>query len=506
VAIRTALGAGQGRLARQFLTESVLLALAGGVLGVGFALAGVNALLAANPDSVVRLDRVGLDLRILGFTLLVALLTGLLFGLAPALHARARALLAGLREGGRTTAGRARHLFRASLVVAEVALAAVLVIGAGLLIRSFTGLQRVDPGFDPRGLLTLQVSLPEAVYPEAGDVQALYERLLAQVRALPGVASAAAMTGLPPVRDVNANDTEFESVPEDPQGPAHNVDYYQTVSLGYFEAMGIPLVAGRAFEPPDAGGPPVAIVNQTLARLFWPQGDPLGQRLRPCCGDENPWLTIVGVARDVKQGGLARPTGTELYFLADQAARAGFAARARNLVVRAAGGDPLAPAAPVRAEVRRLDAGLPVAQLRPMEEVLAGSIGGSRFLTLLVGVFAVVALALAAVGTYGVLAYAVEQRRHEMGVRMALGARAGGLLRMVLGQGMRLAAAGLVLGLAGAWALRRLIAGLLFEIAPGDPATFAGVAAVLASVALGACLIPARRATRVDPVVSLRVE
>ena len=314
------------------------------------------------------------------------------------------------------------------------------------------------------------------------------------------------MTGLPPVRDVNANDTEFESVPMDPDGPAHNVDYYQTVSLGYFDAMAIPLTSGRGFEPADGGGPPVAVINQTLARVFWPDGDPLGQRLRPCCGDKIPWFTIVGIARDVKQGGLDQPTGTELYFLADQSAKAGFAARTRNLVIRAAAGDPMALAGPVRGAIRRLDAALPVDQLRSMHEVVAGSLAGSRFLTLLVGIFALVALSLAAVGTYGVLSYAVEERRHELGVRMALGARAGGLLGMVLGQGMRLAGVGLALGLAGAWALRRLLAGLLYGVTPGDPGTFAAVAAVLAAVALAACLVPAYRATRVDPVVSLRSE
>ena len=307
VAVRTALGASQGRLMRQFLTESVLLALVGGAVGVGCALFGVNALLAANPHSVVRVARVGIDPRILGFSLVLAVFTGLLFGLAPALHARARALLAGLREGVRTTAGLGRRLFRGALVVAEVALAAILVIGAGLLIKSFTGLQRVDPGFDDRGVLTLQLSLPEALYPTASDVQGFYDRLLAETGALPGVAAAAEMTGLPPVRDVNANDTELESVPMDPDGPAHNVDYYQTVSLGYFDTMAIPLTSGRGFEPADGGGPLVVVINQTLARVFWPDGDPLGQRLRPCCGDKIPWFTIVGIARDVKQGGSTSP-------------------------------------------------------------------------------------------------------------------------------------------------------------------------------------------------------
>jgi predicted permease len=382
---------------RQFLTESVVLALAGGALGLGLAVAGVNAVLAANPASVVRVERIGLDGRILAFTLAVALATGLAFGLAPALHARARAFFDSLKEGARATAGRGRRLFRACLVVAEVALAAVLVVGAGLLLRSFLTLQRVDAGFDPEGVLTFQVSLPEPAYPGATDVEGFWGRLLAGLGSLPGVEAVAAMSGLPPKRDVNANDTEFEGVPEPPAGPPHNVDYYQFATAGYFEAMKIPLASGRFFTAADAGSTElVVVVSQRLAQVFWPGGEPLGKRLRPYFGDDPPWLTVVGVAGDVKQGGLNRPSGTELYFHAAQVHRRfGFPLRTMNLVLRT-DGDPLALAGAAQAEVRRLDPALPVANLQPLSRVVGNSMAGSRFLTLLVGVFGALALVLAA--------------------------------------------------------------------------------------------------------------
>jgi predicted permease len=508
VAVRTALGAGRGRLLAQFLTESVVLSLAGGALGLALAIVGVNAVLAANPDSVVRVDRVALDGRILAFTLLVSLATGLVFGLAPALHVRARSFFASLREGARSTAGRGRRLFRSGLVVAEVALAALLVVGAGLLLRSFWALQRVETGFDPRGVLTFQLALPEPIYPKPEDAEGFYQRLAAGLTALPGVEAVATMTDLPPKRDVDANDTEFEGVPGPPEGPIQNVDYYQFISPGYFEAMRIPVVKGRAFVGADATSETaVAVVSRRLAQVFWPDQDPIGKRLRPDFGPEIPWFSVVGVVGDVKEGGLNRPAGTELYLLADQllVRRLGFGLRTRNLVVRTAG-DPLALASSVRAEVRRLDPALPVAGLQPLARVVRNSLGGSRFLALLVGVFGAAALMLAAVGTYGVLSYAVEERRHEMGVRLALGAAGGAVLGLVLRQGMRLAGAGLAAGLVGALALRRVIASVLFETAPTDPVTFGGVAALLAGVALFACWLPARRAMRVDPMVTLRSE
>jgi len=313
IAVRIALGAGRGRLLRQFLTESLLLALLGGGLGWLLAAWGVRALVAASPDSIPRLAEVRVDPRSLAFTLVVSLAAGVLFGLAPAVHTRAATFFAALKEGGqRTTAGGARQRLRRALVVAEVTLAAVLVIGGGLLIRSFVELQRVDPGFQPRGLLTMEISLPQASYPKPVQVAAFVDRLTDRLSALPGVEAAAVMNGMPPRREVDANDTMFEGVPEDPKGPAHNVDFWQFASRDYFRAMRIPLVAGRFFGAQDGPqGSGVAVINETLARTFYPGRNPIGRRIKGY-GAAGRWLTIVGVARDVKQQGLDRKTGTEL--------------------------------------------------------------------------------------------------------------------------------------------------------------------------------------------------
>ncbi len=511
VAVRTALGALRGRLLRQFLTESLLLALAGGVLGLLLAAWGVRALLAANPESIPRFAEIGVDPRGLLFTFLVSVAAGIAFGLAPALHTRGGAAFAALKEGGqRTTAGGARQRLRRGLVVAEVTLAAVLVVGAGLLIRSFWQLQQVDPGFQPQGLLTMELALPPASYPAPAQVAAFVDRLTERLAALPGVESAAAMNGLPPRREVDANDTMFEGVPEDPKGPPHNVDFWQFVSRDYFRAMRIPLVAGRFFGAqdgalgPGAGGGGVAVINETMARTFWPGKDPIGRRVR--AGRDTAWLTIVGIARDVKQQGLDQKTGTELYFLEPQApATAGYSPYTFYVVLRGLR-DPMLLAAAARAEIARLDPSLPVAHLQTMQRVIHQSLARPRFVTLLVMLFAAVALALAAVGTYGVLAYSVEQRTQEIGVRMALGAQVQGILAMVLRQGLGLVASGLVIGLSLAIVLRRVLASLLFGVSPSDPLTLAGVAAVLGLTAAAACYLPARRAAAVAPAVALRHE
>ncbi len=503
MAVRSALGASGARLMRQLLTESVLLALAGGALGLALAAAGVRAL--SHADSIPRGAEIAIEPRTLAFTLAVALLTGILFGLAPALHARGRAFAAGLRDGGqRATAGRGRQRLRGALVVAELALAALLVSGAGLLLRSFWELSRVDPGFDPQGVLSCSVALPPAVYPKDRQT-AFYDRLVARLAALPGVAGAAAASGLPPKRQVDANDLDFAGVPRDPKGHWQNVDYWQVVTVDYFRTLRVPLVAGRAFTAADGSGRPgVVIVNQTMARTFWPHRSPLGERVRV---PGNPWLTVVGVAGDVKQGGLDEKTGTELYFPSAQvAAETGQMFPARFLVVRSAAGPAglAALAGAVRAEVGALDPALPVDALRPLAEGVAASMGQTRLMLRLVLLFAAIALALAAVGTYGVLAYTVAQRRQEIGVRMALGAGPGRVLSLVLGQGLALAAAGLGLGLVLTLASRRLLAAALFHVAPSDPWTLAGVVLVLAAVALAAAGLPAARAARVDPAVVLR--
>ncbi|MFP5286790.1 MAG: ABC transporter permease, partial [Thermoanaerobaculia bacterium] len=507
IAVRTALGAGRGRLISQFLTESVVLALLGGALGLLLAFLGVRGIVAANLDSLPRVDEIGLDSRALLFTLGVSVLTGLLFGLAPALHARAGALFESLKEGGqRTTAGSGRQVLRRTLVILEVAFAAMLVIGGGLLIRSFWELVQVDPGFDPEGVLSFQVSLPATSYPEDPQVTGFYQNLLGRLAALPGVKAVGAMSGMPPNRDLDANDTMFESVPEDPDGPPHNVDFWQVVSRDYFKAMNIPLKEGRVFFPTDGTGTRgVAVINETMARTFWPNRSPLGDRVKSP-GDDAPWLTIVGVVGDVKQKGLDQATGTELYFLDTQTSETlGGTANTMNVVLRV-DGDPMRLASDVQAEVRRLDPSLPVANLQPLENVVYDSLAQPRFITFLVLAFAVVALSLAAIGIYGVLAYMVEQRTQEIGVRMALGAQARQVLRMILAQGAWLVGIGLFLGVAGALGLRKVIASVLYGITPTDPVIFVTVLLVLAAVAFLACWLPARRAMAVSPMVALRSE
>ncbi len=513
VAVRTALGAPRGRLVRQFLTESVVLGLLGGGLGLLLAYGGVRAIVAANLDSIPRVDEIGLDGRTVLFTLAVSVATGLLFGLAPALHSRAGTFFATLKEGGqRTTAGSGRQWLRRVLVVAEVAFAAMLVIGGGLLIRSFWLLQKVDPGFRPEGVLSMQVSLARRDYPKAEQVEAFYQRLVDRVSHLPGVESAAAVSGLPPNRPVDADRTDLESVPTTADGGVTIVDYWQFVSRDYFRTLGIQPVAGRFFEATDArGSAGVVVINQTMAKLFWGDKNPIGQRVRAprSLGDPrppHPWLTIVGIAGDVKQSGLDHKAGSELYFLNDQAPEAaGYLPQSLYLVLRTAK-DPMSLAAPVRGEIHRLDPEIPVAEVRPMTDVVYASVAQPRFLAILVLIFAVVALSLAAIGTYGVLAYTVELRTQEIGVRMALGAQALQILRMVIAQGAWLVGSGLLLGVAGALALRRALASVLFEVAPTDPGIFAGVLALLAAVGFFACYLPAQRAMQVDPLVAMRRE
>jgi putative ABC transport system permease protein len=510
IAVRTALGAQRGRLLRQFLTESIVLSLFGGALGLLLATWGVRVIVATNPESLPRVREIAVDGRVLLFTLGVAILTGVLFGLAPAMHARASVMFSSLKEGGqRATAGAGRQLLRRALVIAEVALAATLVIVGGLLIRSFWLLQQVDPGFDARNVLTFQIALPDARYPEEPQVVSFYQRLVDRLRVLPGVESAAAAWGLPPKRQLLANDTEFEGVPEPPNGPVHNVDYWQFVTHDYLKTLKIPIVKGRGFLPSDAAGTPgVVLVNETTAKHFWPGQDPLGRRLGASAPPDvqPPWLTVVGVVKDVKQAGLEAETGTEVYFLQSQMPETlGGASDDMYLLVRTAG-DPLALVDDVRREVRALDPGLPLADVRSLERVVFESVAQPRFITAMALLFAFVALALAAVGTYGVLSYSVEQRTQEIGVRMALGAQGSQVLGMVLAQGAGLVMVGLVLGVVLALALRRLLAGMLFGVAATDPTIFASVVVVLAAVSLIACYLPARRATRIDPLVALRYE
>ncbi|MHB1168173.1 MAG: ABC transporter permease [Longimicrobiales bacterium] len=505
IAVRAAIGAGRGRLLRQFLTEGVVLALLGGTLGLLLGWLGVKLLLATNPEAIPRAGAIGIDGRVLLFTIVVALVTGVIFGLAPTMNLGNRIANRALRDGsGRSTAGSFRQQVRRALVVSEVALAVMLVVGAGLMLRSFAALQRVDPGFRADGLLSFQLYLPPAGYSDAPAQDAFYDRLLPELRALPGVVAVSTMSGLPPQRDVNANDTEFEGLPDTEDAPAQNVDYYQFTSLDYLETMGVAVVAGRGFEPSDEAGGGVVLINERLAGVFYPGEYPIGRRIRPFGDDSLPWFTIIGVVRDVKQGGIAEQTGTELYFFYPQAASTfGFAPRTMNVVLRTTR-EPLALAGDVRAVVRAADQTLPVANLATMSDVLHASMAQPRFLTLLLGIFAVVALALAAIGTYGVMSYSVEERRQEFGIRMALGAHASDVLGMVLRQGLIVAGIGLLLGVVGAIALTRLLQSLLFEVSTTDATTFLTAPVLLGLVALLACTVPALRATRVDPARVLK--
>ena len=508
-AIRSALGAGRGRILRQFLTEGVLLALIGGAVGAALGYGAVRMLLVADPESVPRSAEIALDPGVLLFTVVVSIVTGVLFGAAPIFNLRPHAVNMTLKEAGqRSTAGSARTRVRSTLVAAEVALAVVLVIGAGLLLRSFWNIMSVDAGFNRTKLSTFGLVLPTTTYPNAQSRVTFFERLTADLARVPGVQGTAAMTGLPPFRQVNANDTDFEDYTAPAEGPMENVDYYQTVTLDYLKTMGIPLLEGRDFSLADVTGAPAVLVNEALVRTFYRGQSPIGRRMKPGVGPfaQVPWFTIVGVVKDVKQGGLESKTGTEIYLLVDQIARvATFAPRNMNIVVRSElPFDAVAPQ--IRRVVQSMDSSLPIVRLRTMDDVFGASVSRPRLLTQLLGTFAGLALLLAAVGTYGILAYTVTERRKEIGIHMALGATRGNVLNRILGQGLRLTGVGLVVGLAAAVGLTRLLQAQLFNIEPTDPSTMVAVSIFIAIVALIACYIPAARATRVDPMVVLRDE
>jgi predicted permease len=510
-AVRTALGAGRGRLLRQFMTEGVLLSVIGGVLGLILARVGIQALIRVYPTSLPRTSELTVDPIVLLFTFGVSLLTGVVFGLAPLMHTRVKGLALALKEGGArgATAGAARHHVRRGLVMIEVALAVMLVIGAGLLIRTVYNLSTIDAGFDRARLVTFAISLPGSSYPSGPSRAQLYQRLLGKLRAVPGVQAASAMSGLPPNRPLNANDTDIDNYTAPPEGPFENVDYYQNVMSDYFETMGIPIVQGRSFQASDVSSTGlVAVVNETLVNTFWKGLNPIGQRLRPSSRDDKaPWYTVIGVAKDVKQGGVDKKTGTEFYFFDDQVALQpppnNFVPGLMNVVLRTT----LPPATlrgTIENAVRESDPTIPVVRLQNMNTVFDDSITRPRLLAQLLGGFAGLALLLAAIGTYGVLSYMVAERRREIGIRMALGADQGSVLAQVMRQGLTLTTVGIVAGLAGAFALNRLITSLLFGVQPTDATTIVAVVATITLVAAIACWLPAWRASRVDPNVVLR--
>lgn len=500
VAVRVAMGAGRARLVRQLLSEGLVLSLVGGVFGLVLGQVAVRILLSINPEGVPRSAGIGLDGRVVVFTMGVALLTGVVFGLAPLLNTTLRMVADTLREGGtRTTRSGAGLRARRLLVVAEMALAVILVTGSGLMVRSMSALQAVELGFDADNLLTMRYSLSNAAYPELHEVTSFQDRFLDRVRALPGVVSASAVSGLPPIRSLDANDTGFEGVERTENGPAHNVDYWSGVEEDYVETMGITVLEGRAFEPQDAlAEAPVAMVNRRLAETFYPGQSPLGRRVRPG-GSDTPWFTIIGVVDNVPLGGIGEEPGTELLLFNPQLAQSEiFAYRTMNPVVRV-DGDPMRLAPQVGAILREMDPSLALSDVQSMSENVSETMAAPRFMTLLMAVFAGVALLLAAIGTYGVMSYTVAERNREIGIRMAMGAPSRTVQGMVLKQGAILAGVGLVIGVGGALSLSRFLASQLFQVSDRDPVTFLVAPAFLAMVALLACFVPARRATRVDP-------
>ncbi|CAN5347645.1 ABC transporter permease [soil metagenome] len=501
MSIRTALGAGRLRLIRQLLIESVLLAVTGGALGLLLALWGTDALVAISPESFPRLQEINLDARVIGFTFLTSLLTGVIFGLVPALQVSKLDLSSALKDGGRGSAeGFGRRRLRGALIVAEVALTMVLLVGAGLMIRSFDRLLRVDPGFKADHLLTMEVSLPQAKYNESEEQTAnFFREIIGRISGLPGVQSAGA-TWILPLSGQGAG-SGFEIEGRDPATVSERLNSaFSSVSPNYFHTMSIPIVKGREFGDRDtATAPGVSLVNETFARRYFPNEDPLGKRIKRR-GDDNDWTTIVGVVGDVRQLGLDAEPRAEMFFSYQQSP-----VPFMNIVIRTAT-DPATLAAAVRQEVWAVNPNQPVANVSTMNELLANSAARTRFNTLLLSLFALTALTLASVGIFGVMSYTVTQRTREIGVRMALGAQRSDVLRLVIRQGMILAGLGIVIGLAAALALTRLMTSLLYGVSATDPATFTGIALLLAGVALVACYIPARRATKVDPMVALRYE
>jgi putative ABC transport system permease protein len=513
IAIRTALGAGRARIVRQLLVESLLLAIIGGGLGLLLASWGLELLPALGAEGIPRLREIALDRWVLGFTLVTSLLTALFFGLAPAFQAVKFDLHAALKEGGRTSAlAKGRRRLRSALVVTEVALSLVLLAGAGLLIRSLWRLQQVESGFKVEHLLTMELFPPASTYPDDLRVAAFYENLLQRVRSLPGVTGAAAASGVPIGSRNAATVMQIEGGPSD--FDIKRIAEFRVVSPGYFRTMGIRLVRGRLLEDSDQElSRPVAVINETMARAYWPNGDALGQRFRLLDKDDpkdarTVFLTVVGIVADVKNNVLTQGVGKEAYVTMRQrtvaVAAIGFARR-MTLAVRTSV-EPMNLIAAIRQELSLLDRNVPITEVRTMEQILAGVAAPPRFNTILLGIFAAVALALAGVGIYGVLSYSVTQRTREIGIRIALGARRGDVVRLVVGQGMLLTLLGVAIGLAASFALTRLMAGLLYEVSATDPGTFALVALLLTGVALVACYIPARRAAKVDPMVALRVE
>ncbi len=502
VAIRITLGATRLRVVRQLLTESMLLGLAGGLLGSLLAVLVLRQLIIFSPASVSLPDNIGIDRQVLAFTLLLSLFTSLVFGLAPALEASKSDLNETLKEGGRgNTGGSAQNRLRGLLVVAEVALALILLIASGLMIKSFLRLQNVNPGFNPDNLITLEMELPESKYADQNRQAAFQRQLVQHVADIPGVQSAATVDNLPfSGNEFNVGLT-IEGQP--PVGASERPRaFYRRISEKYFETMKIPLRDGRTFvESDNANTPGVAIINETAARRLWPNESPIGKRFKRGAADSRyPWWIVVGVVGSVSHTALEVASQPEMYVASQQDP-----APKLTLVAKTSS-DPRVLAATVRREVSALDRDLPVSNIRFMDEILARSVAQPRVYALLLGIFAGLALILAAIGIYGVMAYSVTLRTHEVGIRMALGAQRMDVLKLIIKQGMVLAIVGLIIGLVISFALTRILASQLYGVSSTDPLTFTAISLLLLLVAFIACYIPALRATRVDPMIAVRYE
>jgi predicted permease len=500
MAIRTAIGASRARIVRQLLTESVLLATLGGALGLLLAVWGLALLRGLNPGNIPRLAAIAIDGRVLAFTAAAAVLTGILFGLAPALRGSPASLSETLKEGGRSLVG-GRHRLRNLLVVTEVALSLVLLVGAGLLIRSFLRVQQVEPGFAPQNILSLRLGVGGPAYAEEIQRVNFYQQLWERIRRLPGVEAAGGVSVLPLAGGIGWGGITIEGY--DAASGQNMIQADQRVaSVGYFETMKIPLVRGRFFTEHDRKeAEQVVVIDENMARAYWPDADPIGKRLKRGAADSKaPWLTVVGVVGNVKQYALDSDSRVAIYSPHLQVPSS-----TMYVVVRTTTG-PSSVAAAVTSEARALEPNAPVYDVKSMEQWLSESLARRRFSMLMLGLFAVVAMLLAAVGIYGVMSYSVEERTREIGIRVALGARTRDVLNLVVRRGVALAAAGVGIGLVGAVSLTRLMASLLFGVGATDPLTFALIALLLMLVALLACYVPARRATKVDPMIALRYE
>lgn len=498
IAVRAAVGAGRRRIMRQLLTESVLLSLAGGLLGLLLASVGLRALLLFGPDTLPRLSEIGVDGRLLGFTFVVSVATGILFGLAPALRASRVDLNKALKDGGRGSDGSSHHRVRNVFVVVEVTLSLVLLIGAGLLIRSYQQIQNASPGFNPYNVLSFRLSLPSSKY-KGPTVTNFYQQLAQKIEALPGVQAVGTSYSLP----MSSVALAWGPITIEDYVPKNSADFIMSnerfVSPGYFPALGVPLVKGRLFDARDIkGAQETVIVNENLANRFWPSQDPIGKRLER--GDKEPWRTVVGVVRDQKEFSVDNEPPISVYHPHEQ-----FPIGTMFVVVRSVS-DPSQMRPAISKEIQALDPELPAFEFMTMEQRLAISLASRRFSTFLLGVFAVTALILAVIGIYGVSAYSVSQRTREIGIRMALGAQPGKILLLVIKQSLILVIAGTVIGLIGAFALTRVMSSLLYGVSATDLKTFIVPPFVLVSVALVASYFPARRAARVDPTIALRSE